>query len=285
MRILIMGATGMLGTDLVQQWTGDEIVPAGSRDADIRDLQQVRSLIARARPDWIVLSAAYTDVDGSERNAEQAFAVNAGGTENVARAAQECGAGVLYVSTDYVFDGTATRPYEPTDPIAPINIYGHSKAEGEKALQLHLEHWCIARTSWLFGASGVCFPMKILKAAETRPELSVVTDQIGSPTFTRDLADAIRALVRAKATGIVNATNAGACSWFDFAREILRQAGKNAVTVLPIDTVRSARAARRPAYSVLSPSSLTAWGITMRPWQKAVGAYLAELARSGSVAQ
>jgi dTDP-4-dehydrorhamnose reductase len=283
MRILVIGASGMLGTDLVQEWTGDEVIAASSRDADIRDLQQVRDLVARARPDWIVLTAGYTDVDGSERDPERAFAVNARGTENVARAAQERDARILYTSTDYVFDGTATRPYEPDDKIGPINVYGQSKAEGERVLQTSAAHWCIARTSWLFGAAGPCFPAKILSAAEMRPELSVVSDQVGCPTFTRDLAGALRGLVRADARGIVNATNAGHCSWFDFAREILHQAGKDAVKVLPIDTAQAARAAKRPAYSVLSPASLQAYGMVMRPWHEAVSAYLGELHASGKL--
>jgi dTDP-4-dehydrorhamnose reductase len=209
MRILLIGASGMLGTDVQREWTQDEIIPASSRDADIRDVEEVRALVARTKPDWIVLAAAYTDVDGSECNAELAFAVNGLGTENVARAARECDSRILFVSTDYLYDGTATRPYEPTDAIAPLNVYGQSKAAGEKAIQEHAGQWCIARTSWLFGAAGNSFPEKILKAAETRAELTVVADQVGSPTYTRDLAGAIRDLVRSDARGIVNVTNSG----------------------------------------------------------------------------
>jgi dTDP-4-dehydrorhamnose reductase len=283
MRILLIGASGMLGTDVQQEWTQDEIIPATSRDADIRDADQVRALVSRSKPDWIVLTAAYTDVDGSERNPELAFAVNGRGTENVARAASEFDARLFFVSTDYLYDGATDRPYEPTDAIAPLNVYGQSKAAGEKAIQTYAKHWCIARTAWLFGAAGNSFPEKILKAAETRPELTVVADQIGSPTFTRDLAGAIRDLARSEARGIVNVTNAGACSWCEFAQEVLRQAGRAAVRVSPISTAEAQRLAKRPAYSVLSSASLHAHQITLRSWQEATTAYLQDLRTCGKL--
>lgn len=282
MRVLLIGANGMLGKDICQEWTGDELIPATSRDADIRDSLQVEKLIADIHPDWILLTAAYTDVDGSERDPDAAFAVNQKGTENVAKSARKCSAKLMYISTDYVFDGNGQRPYQPSDPIAPIGVYGASKAAGEKAIQEHLRDWCIVRTSWLFGAAGQCFPEKILRAADTRPELSVVSDQIGSPTFTRDLARAMQGIVRADARGFVSVTNAGTCSWFEFAKEILRQAGKTN-PVKPIDTVQSARTAKRPAYSVLSPAELHALGIKVRHWREALPDYLEELRQMGKL--
>ena len=280
MRVLVLGATGMLGTDLLKEWLSDELIPAGSAEADLRDFAQLERLVRNVRPDWIVLSAAYTDVDGCERNPELAFAVNAAGVENVARAARSCGARVFLVSTDYIFDGRGNRPYEVDDPVAPMNVYGASKAAGEAALRSGHSAWCIGRTSWLFGVRGPSFPDKILRAAETRPELSVVNDQIGSPTYTRDLARAIRDLVLKDARGIVHITNEGICSWFDFACEILFQSGRNSVPILPISTDQSARPARRPNYSVLSPSSLHAYGIRLRPWQDALKAFLEERSRA-----
>lgn len=304
MKILIIGANGMLGRDLVQSWmqdAQDQVLPAASRDADIRDISQVEKLVSRTRPDWIVLTAAYADVDGSERNPELAFAVNEQGTRNVARAAKEYGAKLFYVSTDYLFDGAATQPIAPEHPIAPLNIYGKSKAAGERALQetlasgaasaqdvtrlagTHLGDWCIARTSWLFGASGTSFPERILRASETRSELTVVADQFGSPTFTRDLARAIRELVRSDARGILNVTNTGSCSWFEFAKEVLLQAGRSSVRVLPISTTEAGRPANRPMYSVLSPASLRSRGINMPSWQDAVGVYLTELREKGKL--
>lgn len=283
MRVLVMGASGMLGTDILQEWKSDQLIAARSADADITDLAQVQSLLARTRPDSIVLAAAYTDVDGSERNPELAFSINAKGAENVSRAAKEQGARLLFISTDYLFDGQSTRPYEPDDTIAPLNVYGQSKAEGEKAIQQFHGNWCIVRTSWLFGASGSCFPEKILRASETRSELAVVNDQVGSPTFTRDLASTIRDLVRMEARGTINVTNEGSCSWFEFAREILRQAGRDRVHVLPITTAEADRPARRPSYSVLSPASLNAHGLRMRHWRGALVAYLNELRELGKL--
>jgi dTDP-4-dehydrorhamnose reductase len=281
MRVLIIGASGMLGHDLQKEWSGDELIPASSRDADIRDRDEVRALVSGARPDAIVLAAAYTDVDGSERDPALAFAVNGQGAENVARAASETGAPILYVSTDYLYDGSSTRAYEPADAIAPLNVYGKSKAAGEAAVRAHATAWCIVRTSWLFGAGGASFPEKILRAAETRPELTVVADQTGSPTFTRDLAGAIRDLVRKKAAGVLNVTNSGSCTWCEFAAEVLRQAGRSEVRVTPITTAQAARLAKRPRYSVLAPTSLHAQGIALRSWQDAVPAYLEDLRDSG----
>jgi len=276
MRILVLGARGMLGTDLLKEWQSDDLIPADSAEADIRNFAEVQKLVSGVRPDWIVLSAAYTDVDGCERNPELAFAVNGTGVENVARAAQAIAARIFLVSTDYVFDGVSSRPYENDDPIAPLNVYGASKAAGEAALRNSTAAWCIGRTSWLFGVNGPSFPQRILQAAETRPELSVVNDQVGSPTYTRDLACAIRDLVRKDARGITHITNEGICSWFDFAREILLQSGRQSVPVLPITTDQSGRPARRPNYSVLSPASLHAYGLRLRPWQEALRAFLEE---------
>jgi dTDP-4-dehydrorhamnose reductase len=289
MRVLVLGATGMLGTDLLDEWNKagpstnesppDSLIPAGSGDADLRDAAQVDRIMQKSRPDWVVVCAAYTDVDGCEKNRELAFAVNAKGVENVARAAAKINARVFLISTDYVFDGKGLRPYETDQPVAPINVYGASKAAGEQALQRNSSAWCIGRTSWLFGAHGPSFPEKILKAAETHPELSVVNDQVGSPTYTRDLASAIRDLVRKDARGIVHINNEGICSWFDFAKEILAQSGRSSIPVHPITTNQSARPARRPNYSVMSPASLHAYGIRLRPWQEALDAFLVDRAR------
>ena len=279
MRVLVLGARGMLGTDLVEEWKRlapeDEVIRAGSAEADIRDPSEVDRLLETTRPRWVIGCAAYTDVDGCEKNRDLAFAVNAKGTENVAKSAERTGARVFLVSTDYVFDGKSTRPYETSDPVAPINVYGASKAAGEEALRRNSSAWCIGRTSWLFGVHGPSFPEKILKAAATRPELSVVHDQFGSPTYTRDLAQAIVRLAKKEARGIVHIHNDGACSWFDFAREILAQSGL-ANPVHPITTDQSARPARRPNYSVMSLSSLDAHGIELRAWQQALAAFLEE---------
>ncbi len=282
MRILILGSSGLLGSDLVKDWPGDVVIPATSRDADIRDLPRVRQLVARNHPDWIILAAGFTDVDASERDPDLAFAVNRDGAKNVSIAASEARAKLCYLSTDYLFDGTSDRPYEPEDPIHPLNIYGASKAAGEQAVQEQAGHWLIARTSWLFGATRAGFPEKILQAADTLPELKVVADQTGSPTYTRDLATAIRELVQADAHGIVHVTNSGTCSRFEFAKEILQKTGR-ITCISPITSSDSDRPAKRPAYSVLSPKSLAARGIIMRSWQESLAAYLIELSRRGKL--
>lgn len=273
MRVLIFGATGMLGKAIMRAWSDDEIIGLGSADADIRVPEQVDAQVQRIHPDWIVLSAAYTDVDGCELNPQLAKAVNTQGAVNVARAAAKAGAKLLFVSTDYVFDGRNTKPYEVDDPRNPINSYGQSKAEAEKRVLEILPDACIVRTSWLFGAGGKCFPDTILKLAATRPQIEVVDDQRGSPTYTDDLANAIIQLCRANAQGIIHCTNAGDCTWYDFAREILAQAGL-ATKVLPTTTEKFVRPANRPRFSILSPESLRKYGIAMRPWQQTLPDYL-----------
>jgi dTDP-4-dehydrorhamnose reductase len=275
MRVLIFGASGLLGQELMRHWHGDELVGLGSKDADIRDAHSVNEVVEKSRPDWIVLSAAYTNVDDCETHAELALAVNRDGPMNVAHTAQRIGAKLLFVSSDYVFDGKKTTPYESHDRRNPQSVYGRSKAEAEIQLLEILPDVCIARTSWLFGTGGKCFPDTILKLAASRPTLEVVSDQRGDPTYSVDLAKAIIELCRAGAGGIVHVTNAGACSWFEFARAIVEGAGL-ATEVRPVSTHQMARPAPRPPYSVLSPRSLQRYGISMATWQDALRRYLQE---------
>jgi dTDP-4-dehydrorhamnose reductase len=282
MRFLILGSSGLLGNDLVDEWQAEDVVAATSRDADIRDISQVRRLVTETRPDWILDCAAFADVDGSEKDPQRAFSINRDGTKNVATVANESGAKLFYVSTDYVFDGRSNRPYEPADPAHPLNAYGASKLAGEDAVRQIASHWVIARTSWLFGASGSCFPEKILLAAEAQSELKVVNDQIGSPTYTKDLARGIHELVLKNANGIVHITNAGSCSRFEFAKAVLQKAGRT-TPAIPTTTAETHRLAPRPSYSVLSPASLAIYGITLRHWQEALGTYLGELRRKGKL--
>jgi dTDP-4-dehydrorhamnose reductase len=275
MRITIFGATGLLGKALMREWTDDEVTGFGSADGDIRDAEQVLRLVERSRPDWIVLAAAYTDVDGCETNRDLAFNVNCRGAVNVAHAAKQHGARLLYLSTDYVFDGTKTTPYETNDPRSARSVYGQSKAEAELQLGQILPQCCIVRTSWLFGAGGKCFPDTILKLAASRQHLDVVGDQRGSPTYSVDLARVLIQLCRQHASGVVHVTNRGECSWYDFAREII--AGAGLATVLHETTSdKFVRPAERPKYSVLSPESLQNRGIEMPGWQDALRRYMAE---------
>src|ERR1700739_3943824 len=275
MKVLILGATGLLGKALVREWTGDEVLAMGSRDVDIRDSAKVRKIVEKARPDWILLAAAYTDVDGCESHRELAFSVNRDGAVNVAEAARQAEAKLIFLSSDYVFDGKKTSPYEVGDVRNPQSVYGHSKAEAEVKLLEILPSCCIARTSWSFGVGGRCFPDTILRLAASRPALDVVNDQQGCPTYTVDLARAIIQLCRKDASGIVHVTNAGDCSWFEFAQEIITGAGL-ATQVRPVSSQQMARPAPRPAYSVLSATSLRSYGIEMSSWQDALCRYREE---------
>ena len=275
MRVTIFGATGLLGKALMREWTGDDLSGLSSRDADIRDPKQISNVLERTQPDWIVLAAAYTDVDGCEQNREHAFDVNCRGALNVAQAAKRYSSRLLFLSTDYVFDGAKNSPYETNDPRAPLNVYGRSKAEAEAQISQVLPECCMLRTSWLFGIDGRCFPDTILKLAANRPAIDVVNDQQGSPTYTADLARAIIQLCRTGAKGIVHATNRGDCSWFEFAREIVSAAGLS-TTVRPVTSEHFVRPAQRPKYSVLSSKSLEKHGIEVPSWQDALRRYLLE---------
>lgn len=275
MRVTIFGATGMLGKALMRRWTGDDVTGLGSAQADIRSPDQVDKVVGDSNPDWIVLSAAYTDVDGCEINPTLAAAVNTQGAANVAKAAANSRAKLLFVSTDYVFDGKNNTPYEANDPRHPVNAYGKSKADAEQKILALLPDACIVRTSWLFGPGGKCFPDTILKLAASRSEIEVVNDQRGCPTYTFDLADAIIKLCHAGAKGIIHGTNRGVCTWYDFASETLRQAGSK-TSVRPTTSDKFVRPAPRPGYSVLSDASLSAYGIQMRTWQETLPDYLRE---------
>jgi dTDP-4-dehydrorhamnose reductase len=273
MRAIVFGASGLLGKALMREWAGDVVTGLSSGDADIRDAKRVRQVVEQARPDWVVLAAAYTDVDGCESNQDLAFAVNRDGPVNVATAAKEVGARLLFLSSDYVFDGKKSTPYEVDDARNPQGVYGRTKAEAEIRLLELMPDCCIARTSWLFGIDGKCFPDTILKLAANRPALDVVNDQRGCPTYTVDLARAIVQLCRKNAQGIVHVTDEGDCTWFEFATEIVSGAGL-ATIVRPVSSQQMARPAPRPAYSVLSATTLRALGIEMPSWRDALSRYL-----------
>ena len=275
MNVLIFGASGLLGKALTREWTDDKVVGLASGNADIRDVQRVKQVVEKLKPEWIVLTAAYTDVDGCEQNQELAFSVNRDGAVNVAQAARNGGARLLFLSSDYVFDGEKTTPYEIGDARNPQSVYGRSKAEAELRLAELVPECCVVRTSWLFGVGGKCFPDAIIKLAATRPAIDVVHDQRGRPTYTVDLARTIIQLCRKKAHGIVHVTNRGDCSWFEFAEQIVKAANLE-TQVLPISSLQMARPAPRPPYSVLSPSSLQRLAIQMPSWQDAFQRYLRE---------
>jgi dTDP-4-dehydrorhamnose reductase len=278
MKVTVFGSTGLVGNALIREWTGDSIIGLSSKDVDIRDGKAVGAVLHQTRPDWIILAAAYTDVDGCETNRDLAFAVNRDGAIHVAEAARRVNARLLFFSTDYVFDGAKTTPYETTDARSPRTVYGASKADAEVRLAELIPGCCIVRTSWVYGVGGKCFPDTILRIASNRPELSVVNDQRGTPTYTIDLARAVIELCRKNAAGIVHITNDGDCTWFEFAQEILGAAGLPA-EVRPVTSADFPRPAIRPAYSVLSSASRKKLGITMPDWHDALGRYLEERER------
>jgi dTDP-4-dehydrorhamnose reductase len=266
----------------MEEWALDSVTGVGAAHVDICNDSQICDLFCNVRPDWTVLAAAYTDVDGCERDRGKAFQVNCFAAANVAREARKVGSKLLFVSTDYVFDGSKNSPYETDDPVNPVSVYGQSKAEAEKLVREVLPECCIARTAWLFGATGRCFPNKILELAETQKSLKVVHDQVGTPTFNRDLAKAIIQLVRVNAHGIIHVTNSGPCSWSEFACEILKGNGNTDVKVEPVPTDDVPRPAARPKYSVLSNVSAQRYRIEIRTWREALADYFIER-RSSSI--
>lgn len=259
MRLLVTGAAGMLGQDLVRaaEAAGHDTVGLAREDADITDLGAIEAAVRGAAPDVVINSAGWTDVDGAEASPEEAHRANAIGAGNVATAAAGAGAWIVQISTDYVFDGSKRSPYVESDRPAPLSSYGSSKLAGEREVVARCpDMHTIARTSWLFG-SGPCFPATVLRLAAEREELTVVDDQIGCPTFTGHLAEALLELIDAHALplGVVHMAAAGSCSWFGLAREVLASAGVRC-ELRPVDTADLGRPAPRPAYSVMA----TDWG-------------------------
>jgi dTDP-4-dehydrorhamnose reductase len=277
-KILVTGARGMLGTELVPVLRGSaEVVGVDVEDFDITDADETRAAIDSVSPDVVVNCAGYTDVDGAETERELAFAINATGAGNVASGAAAAGARVLQIGTDYVFDGSKKEPYLEADEPAPLNVYGETKLAGEREVAKATADHLIVRTSWLYGSAGRNFVETILSLAEREDTLRVVVDQVGTPTFARDLAVILKELAASGATGVVNATNSGSCSWFGFARAILELAGRDGVSVLPVASSAFPRPARRPTNSLLDLGRLVSLvGWEPRPWREALTEYIAE---------
>ena len=274
-RYVVTGAGGMLGTALTSALAGREVTALTRSDLDITDAAAVREAMAGA--DVVINAAAYTKVDDAETDEAAAFAVNATGAGVLADAAAETGARFVHVSTDYVFDGVATSPYAEDTPRNPVGAYGRTKAAGEELVLRHPDTYLV-RTAWLYGADGPNFARTMLRLAGERETVSVVTDQVGQPTWSRDLADAILRLLDAQAPfGIYHGTNAGSASWFDFARAIFEDSGLDPARVLPTDSAAFVRPAPRPSYSVLGHAAWAAAGLEApRPWRDALRAAIAE---------
>jgi len=282
-RILVTGAKGMLANALLPCLGSEhEVVGVDLNDFDISREAAVQKAFQDLRPDFVYHLAAYTDVDGCEANPRLADEVNIQGTRNLAKSCAEIGAILLYVSSDYVFDGSSERPYREDDATHPLSVYGQSKLGGEHHVQSLLKQYFIVRSSWLYGPHGKNFVATIVKIAAERDELRVVNDQRGSPTYTRHLALKLAEMLRIEAYGIYHATGAGNCSWFEFAQAIVKLAGLKRVRVVPISTQESGRRAPRPAYSVLENHRLIENHLGALPhWKDGLAHYLNEGQRLG----
>lgn len=277
--ILITGILGQLGYDLSKELTkrGVEFIAPSLEELELTTESGAKNFILDKKPDTVIHCAAYTAVDKAESEAELALTVNGLGTRWVAEACREIDAKMIYISTDYVFGGDGHTPYEVNDEKKPVNVYGRSKLLGEDAVSMLLEKYFIVRTSWVFGINGNNFIKTMLRLAETRDKLTVVNDQVGSPTYTVDLAKLLADMAATDKFGVYHATNEGFCSWAEFAREIFKQAGVD-IEVDGIPTLEYPTPARRPFNSRLSKKSLDDAGFNRLPdWQDAVKRYLVEL--------
>ena len=275
---LVIGAKGMLGTDLITRLKTVQVEAIGIDidDIDIRSYASVKSVFASYSPGLAINVAAYTDVDGCESEMEQAYKVNADGPKNLARICSEIGIILMHISTDYVFDGTQDRPYREDDPVNPLGVYGKSKAMADSHIREILPHMhCIVRTQWLFGVHGKNFIETIISLAHDRDELTVVDDQHGSPTWTVDLAEALIALSELDARGPYHVTNSGSTTWYELARRAIQLADIKDVLVKPINTEQLGRPAPRPAHSVLDNSKYNKLiGNPLPRWEDALSRYM-----------
>jgi dTDP-4-dehydrorhamnose reductase len=274
LKILVTGANGQLGTDIVKYFHKDEVFGYDVDVLDITDIKQVVDLVKQIKPDVIINCAAYTNVDGCEEKEELAYKVNAIGVRNLAVAALETKAKLLHISTDFVFDGCTDKPYLEFDKPNPLSIYGKSKLAGEELIRQICPRHYILRTAWLYGKNGNNFVKTMLKLGQEKKTLNVVDDQIGSPTFTEDLIRVIAQVIKTDAYGTYHATNNGHCSWNEFAKKIFEYAGLQGIEVLPISTEELGRPAKRPQYSVLRNFMLEAqFDYKMRDWEEALKEY------------
>jgi len=292
-KILLLGHKGMLGSDLLTKLSlKHELIGMDKEDIDIVSASDCARAIKETAPEMVINAAAYTNVDGCEKAREECFAVNAEAVRNIAEACRKKQIFIVHFSTDYVFDGRAQEPYREEAPCNPINVYGESKLTGESYLRTLSDNYLLIRTSWLYGLNGNNFVQAILEKAQAKEfiehtmtkakamadgpsTLAVVDDQIGSPTYTKDLASALALLIEKNAKGIFHLTNRGSCSWYQFAVRILKEAGFDKIIVEPIKSTDLQRPAMRPAYSILSVQKFIQFtGKAPRPWQLALQDYL-----------
>ena len=279
MKVLVTGVKGQLGYDVVNELEkrGHEAVGVDIQEMDITDESSVRRVIGDEAPDAVIHCAAYTAVDAAEDNVELCRRVNADGTQYIASMCRELDVPMVYISTDYVFDGEGARPWEPDDERHPLNAYGQTKYEGELAVQNTLDKYFIVRIAWVFGVNGKNFIKTMLNLAKSRDTITVVNDQFGSPTYTYDLARLLVDMVQTDRYGCYHATNEGICTWYEFACEIFRQAGVQ-INVVPVTAAEYPAKAKRPSNSRMSKEKLTKNGFERLPeWQDALARYLKEI--------
>lgn len=293
MKILLLGHKGMLGIDLLARLSSEhDVIGMDKEEIDVTSAVECNKAIHDTEPDIVINAAAYTNVDGCESNREECFAVNAEAVKNICEACRKKKVKIVHFSTDYVFDGTARQPYREDDNCRPINVYGESKLAGENFLRNLSDNYLLIRTSWLYGIKGKNFVQTILEKAKAKEfidhtmtnakamadgpsTLSVVDDQVGSPTYTKDLASATALLIAHNSRGIFHVTNRGTCNWYQFAIKILQEAGFGKIQVEPMSSKNLQRPARRPAYSALSNQKfIQETGKTLQPWQLALQDYL-----------
>jgi len=285
-KILVTGSEGMLGSALMRALPKAGLLPEGAdirskkNRADLTQPDETKEIISKIRPDIIIHTAAYTDVDGCEISPDKAYAVNGDGVRNVSEASKEIGSFVIYISTDFVFDGNKGKSYTEEDRTNPISVYGKSKLKGEDFIRATLDNYLIIRTSWLFGKNGKNFVDTIIQKTASERILKVVEDQKGTPTFVDDLAKAISNLISqniiGQGLGILNITNSGSCSWYEFAKEIINEKGLGSVVAIePISSDMLDKKARRPKLSVLDNRSFAKiYGKKLPSWQDGLSRYI-----------
>lgn len=280
MKVLVTGVKGQLGFDVVKELEkrGHTAVGTDVDTMDITDAEKVREVITAALPDAVIHCAAYTAVDAAEDNIELCRRINADGTRNIAQVCKDLDIKMIYISTDYVFDGEGTQFWNPDDERHPLNVYGQTKYEGELAVESLLEKYYIVRIAWVFGVNGKNFIKTMLNLGKNHDHLTVVCDQVGSPTYTYDLSRLLVDMAETDKYGRYHATNEGLCSWYEFACEIFKQAGYDHVTVSPVSSAEYPAKAKRPSNSRMNKDKLTENGFEKLPtWQDALQRYLKEI--------
>lgn len=280
MKVLVTGVKGQLGYDVARelQKRGHEAVGVDIDEMDITDAAAVERVMTEVQPDAVIHCSAYTAVDRAEEDIEICRRVNVDGTKNIAKICKKLNCKMLYLSTDYIFSGDGERPWEPDDEASPLNAYGQSKYDGELALKKYVEKYFIVRISWVFGINGNNFIKTMLRLGRENGAVKVVDDQIGSPTYTYDLARLLVDMIESDRYGAYHATNEGICSWYEFAKEIFRAAGMDNVSVTPVKSGEFPVKAKRPKNSRMSKEKLVTNGFSLLPaWQDAVARYIKEL--------